>query len=454
MPTFLTLEHISNAAHATVIDLEEFRDVNGLVPVAVGSENYAPPPSLLTSQRHDSIGSSSMRHSLTSSSSGTQLESILEADARETPPSAVSHALKALNQAAISNLQTRTLNTSSRRQLLGSTRSLVSISEKVTEEEAEADVPQKMTVHTTSAAKLVAHSNFTSSTRSGLLNNSSSRTGLTGSSSFVSGTGLARSAFMSSREALNTMGSNFQLNNIVPEEEEEDEEAPRGEGRIPETKLKGLYGSKSASNIKSVSSLSRGHGLISGMSGVIAERHSPLREYVRQDLEVGDEEDEDTDLIHSGFRDNPSHSSTTFNLLNMDGTHAASKPQSSRKSITVSIPEYDESDSSSSSKLHADKESTFQSEGEPTVYSQSGSQDTLRIYENDIMSKSLQSLSSKDQMMVVFRDLCMTVTTGTKRVFKKRATVGVERQILKNVNGVFLPGRLTAIMGASGAGKV
>lgn len=55
----------------------------------------------------------------------------------------------------------------------------------------------------------------------------------------------------------------------------------------------------------------------------------------------------------------------------------------------------------------------------------------------------LQTKFEQDlRVSVAFEDVCCTIKTG-----------GGERQILKNVSGVCLPGQLTAILGPSGAGK-
>ncbi|KAJ3080119.1 ATP-binding cassette sub- G member 2, partial [Rhizoclosmatium hyalinum] len=89
-----------------------------------------------------------------------------------------------------------------------STRSLLSITENQAEEEIE---EPKHSISKSSSVIVMAQQ----STRN-LSASSKSCGGL-------SATGLSRMAFMSSKEALAVLGSNFQLNNIVPEEEEDED---------------------------------------------------------------------------------------------------------------------------------------------------------------------------------------------------------------------------------------
>lgn len=53
---------------------------------------------------------------------------------------------------------------------------------------------------------------------------------------------------------------------------------------------------------------------------------------------------------------------------------------------------------------------------------------------------------------LVFKDLTYSVTKKTRAIFKKNRKVQT-KEILHSLNGKFRPGRLTAILGPSGAGK-
>ncbi|KAI9354338.1 hypothetical protein DFJ73DRAFT_827456 [Zopfochytrium polystomum] len=82
------------------------------------------------------------------------------------------------------------------------------------------------------------------------------------------------------------------------------------------------------------------------------------------------------------------------------------------------------------------------------------------VTESDELLEALGRLNERDKMEVVFRDLCYGVSKKAKITRIDPATgrmktenVMQERRILRNVSGVFRPGRLTAIMGSSGAGK-
>ncbi|ORY47326.1 hypothetical protein BCR33DRAFT_94182 [Rhizoclosmatium globosum] len=104
-----------------------------------------------------------------------------------------------------------------------STRSLLSITENQAEEEIE---EPKHSISKSSSVIVMAQQ----STRN-LSASSKSCGGL-------SATGLSRMAFMSSKEALAVLGSNFQLNNIVPEEEEDEDcnEIHKSESVEPKSK--------------------------------------------------------------------------------------------------------------------------------------------------------------------------------------------------------------------------
>ncbi|KAJ3139133.1 hypothetical protein HK100_011831 [Physocladia obscura] len=102
----------------------------------------------------------------------------------------------------------RSLSASSSRRQLGSsisTRSLNSISENEKEEVAESVLHPRWSISQSSFKKPPIAKSTVSSITS------------------ISATGLSRTAFMSSKEQLSILGSNFQLNNIVPEEEEDDD---------------------------------------------------------------------------------------------------------------------------------------------------------------------------------------------------------------------------------------
>ncbi|KAI8836643.1 hypothetical protein BC829DRAFT_51966 [Chytridium lagenaria] len=79
---------------------------------------------------------------------------------------------------------------------------------------------------------------------------------------------------------------------------------------------------------------------------------------------------------------------------------------------------------------------------------------TLGLVEMTDMKKdvraSLQNLDASNSCQIVFRNLTYTIS---KTVVEDKKKVVKERDILKNISGYFRPGRFTAIMGASGAGK-
>jgi ATP-binding cassette subfamily G (WHITE) protein 1 len=63
--------------------------------------------------------------------------------------------------------------------------------------------------------------------------------------------------------------------------------------------------------------------------------------------------------------------------------------------------------------------------------------------------------SSSESVEIVFKNLNYSVflVEKIKKGFMKREKIEKEKVILKNISGVFKAGRLTAVMGASGAGK-
>jgi ABC-type transport system involved in Fe-S cluster assembly fused permease/ATPase subunit len=89
---------------------------------------------------------------------------------------------------------------------------------------------------------------------------------------------------------------------------------------------------------------------------------------------------------------------------------------------------------------------------------------SVPLYEGERIKESLilmdNMLEEKDRMQIVFQDISYDVpivvknenAKGMEAVFKKN--VKVNKMILKGVSGVFRPGRLTAVMGASGAGEL
>ncbi|KAJ3106042.1 ATP-binding cassette sub- G member 1 [Phlyctochytrium bullatum] len=70
--------------------------------------------------------------------------------------------------------------------------------------------------------------------------------------------------------------------------------------------------------------------------------------------------------------------------------------------------------------------------------------------EDASLLKSKEVLNPESACEIVYRDLTYTITKIEKKEGKKAVN---EKAILKNISGIFRPGRFTAIMGASGAGK-
>lgn len=72
-----------------------------------------------------------------------------------------------------------------------------------------------------------------------------------------------------------------------------------------------------------------------------------------------------------------------------------------------------------------------------------------------------KTLNKDQQMEIVFERLNYSIqiketvksTDSNRTLFSKNKTIFKERSILKEVTGIFRPGKLTAVMGASGAGK-
>ncbi|TPX37995.1 hypothetical protein SmJEL517_g00239 [Synchytrium microbalum] len=88
----------------------------------------------------------------------------------------------------------------------------------------------------------------------------------------------------------------------------------------------------------------------------------------------------------------------------------------------------------------------------PPSYDRDGVPDT-KIH---IEAKSADHIAKGTEVQIVFQDLSYSIVVPapvqtSKGPFAKKEMV--TKQILKNVNGAFNPGRLTAVMGASGAGK-
>jgi ABC-type multidrug transport system fused ATPase/permease subunit len=82
---------------------------------------------------------------------------------------------------------------------------------------------------------------------------------------------------------------------------------------------------------------------------------------------------------------------------------------------------------------------------------------SLMKSEEDIFIDKVGSLRKEDQMELSFTNLRYTVPihrTTKDQTTGKMVKEVEQKDILKNVSGILRPGRLTAIMGASGAGKV
>ncbi|KAI8844375.1 ABC-2 type transporter-domain-containing protein [Chytriomyces cf. hyalinus JEL632] len=440
-----------------------FNESNCIDPSSTGSHqsssNSLQPPGTISTRRHSA------------SSSASQLESISESNQADTPrvsnvPSSTQHTTTGL----------RNVNNSSRRAILSSTRSLLRISE---EQHSEETVPPVAIVTAEAASdahppNIVAVSALVLSSKTGVVpgNRSSvgSSLGRSNANSLVSGTGLARTAFMSSRETLRAMGSNFQLNNIVHEEAEEEEETVDGEaggkgdackGRLQETRVKGLYASKSCTNVegRSASSLHRqAHGL--GDSGVNksgnfvcinpkmqeSQRLTRLRDHMdgEEDEETSSDEDDDHDLIHSGFNDANALYSTfsALPLLSHPGSSSELRTNESNSSLEHSIcisitPPRTQSTQSMSNVGQADDSREIEIESQTTL--------------NQPESEPPNQLASRNsRQKIVFRQLSLrTSLRATQGLIFRKSVVSVDRLILKNLDGVFLPESLTAIMGIS-----
>ncbi|KAJ3404022.1 ATP-binding cassette sub- G member 2 [Chytriomyces hyalinus] len=381
-------------------------------------------------------------------------------------PSSTQHAITGL----------RNVNNSSRRAILSSTRSLLRISEEQHSEEA-ALATAALTADAASSAappNIVAVSALLSSSKTGVVPGNRASVGSSlarsNANSLVSGTGLARTAFMSSRETLRAMGSNFQLNNIVHEEAEEEEETVDGEvggkgdtckqgGRVQETRVKGLYASKSCNNVegRSASSLHRqAHGL--GNSGVNksgnfacsnpkmqeSQRLTRLRDHMDgdEDEETSSDEDDDHDLIHSGFNDANALYSTfsALPLLSHPGSSSELRTNESNNSLEHSIrissitPPRTQSTQSMSNVGQAGDSREIEIESQTTL--------------NQPESEPPNQLASRQR--IVFRQLSLRTSLRAAQGFIfRKSVVSVDRLILKNLEGVFLPESLTAIMGIS-----
>ncbi|KAI9350937.1 hypothetical protein BDR26DRAFT_851804 [Obelidium mucronatum] len=205
---------------------------------------------------------------------------------------------------------------SSRRQLsmVSSTRSLLSIKENRTEEEAEEEPRQ--TPSKSPSSVYIAHQlqqpslrNISSNSKSGL---SASALSVTGPSA----SGLSRMAFMSSKEALQVLGSNFQLNNVVPEEEEEEELST-----TERCTLGGVVTGELRSRITSHSNIMNRSGTnLRSLSQIQSQelyRRSPLRQPLKSATGSDDDghKDDDDEVFHSGFPDRHSVGSESELLL-------------------------------------------------------------------------------------------------------------------------------------------
>lgn len=80
--------------------------------------------------------------------------------------------------------------------------------------------------------------------------------------------------------------------------------------------------------------------------------------------------------------------------------------------------------------------------------SQAATQDVELALPKQLADARDSSLADCTKLQIVYKDLKYTVKV------KEKGEGVVSRLILKGVNGVIQPGKVTAVMGASGAGKV
>jgi len=110
---------------------------------------------------------------------------------------------------------------------------------------------------------------------------------------------------------------------------------------------------------------------------------------------------------------------------------------------------YDESPPSGSKKIESDEEAEQKS-----VKNRTGDVD-LESGNNSLLEDKSEQEIEFEPLSVAFRDLCYTVPIKPKKGSKSEPNEEriTSKQLLFDSHGVFRPGRMTALMGASGAGK-
>ncbi|KAJ3068749.1 ATP-binding cassette sub- G member 2 [Podochytrium sp. JEL0797] len=224
-------------------------------------------------------------------------------------------------------------------------------------------------------------------------------------------------AFMSSKDALQAMGSNFQLNNVVPEEEEDEEQSLKNASNNTSGFSLRNGGIKSLGSIKHNSISSRNVRV-----GPEILKASPLAGNATVQMNDSDSESfDDNASFHSGFGD-------------------VSRKASLRSSLNVTTPRL----------IILKSEEDF---GITVTEDLCKTRSGLSISEEDLMQNVVGNVPEADRMHIAYENLSLKIVQKSTRIFRKNTTIDVETPILKNVSGFFRPGKLTAILGASGAGK-
>ncbi|KAJ3231822.1 hypothetical protein HDU81_003514 [Chytriomyces hyalinus] len=178
-----------------------------------------------------------------------------------------------------------------------------------------------------------------------------------------------------------------------------------------------------------------------------SQRLTRFRDHMDEDdtEETSLEEDGDHDLIHSGFNDANALYSTfsALPLLSHPGSSSELGTNESSNSLEHAIrissitPPRSQSTHSLGNVGHAEDSREIEIE----------SQATLHQPESEVPN---QLTSRNSRQKIVFRQLSLrTSLRAAQGLIFRKSVVSVDRLILKNVEGVFLPESLTAIMGIS-----